>query len=79
MPEKKIVEKAKQDLRQGKSPSTAAGKFVREEIHRVRQGKHGLRSPAASSAPRRSSASQRTPPATQPCRATPKPPHAAAP
>jgi hypothetical protein len=45
MPEKKIVEKAKQDLREGKSPSTAAGEFVREEIHHVRQGKHGARSP----------------------------------
>ncbi len=45
MPEKKIVEKAKQDLREGKSPSTAAGEFVREEIHHVRKGKHGARSP----------------------------------
>lgn len=45
MPEKRIVEKAKKDLREGKSPSTAAGEFVREEIHHVRQGKHGARSP----------------------------------
>lgn len=45
MPEKRIVEKAKEDLREGKSPSTAAGEFVREEIHHVRQGKHGARSP----------------------------------
>lgn len=45
MPEKRIVEKAREDLREGKSPSTAAGEFVREEIHHVREGKHGARSP----------------------------------
>ncbi len=36
--------KAKRDLRRGKSPTTAAGEFVREEIHHVRRGKHGARS-----------------------------------
>jgi hypothetical protein len=45
MPEKRVIEKAKQDLREGKSASTAAGEFVREEIHHVREGKHGARSP----------------------------------
>src|SRR6202030_3390110 len=45
MPEKSTVEKAKGDLREGKSPSTAAGEFVREEIEHVREGKHGARSP----------------------------------
>lgn len=45
MPEKRVVEKAKEDLREGKSASTAAGEFVREEIHHVREGKHGARSP----------------------------------
>jgi hypothetical protein len=45
MPEKETVEAAKQDLREGKSPSTAAGEFVREEIEHVREGKHGARSP----------------------------------
>src|SRR5690242_21841105 len=45
MPEKSTVEKAKEDLREGKSPSTAAGEFVREEIDDVREGKHGVRSP----------------------------------
>jgi Family of unknown function (DUF6496) len=45
MPEKATLEKAKEDLREGKSPSTAAGEFVREEIEHVRQGKHGVRSP----------------------------------
>jgi hypothetical protein len=45
MPEKTTVEKARADLRAGKSPTTAAGEFVREEIEHVRQGKHGARSP----------------------------------
>jgi hypothetical protein len=44
MPEKKTIERAKEDLRRGKSPSTAAGEFVREEIEHVREGKHGARS-----------------------------------
>jgi len=44
MPEKKTLENAKRDLRQGKSPSTAAGEFVKEEIEHVREGKHGARS-----------------------------------
>jgi hypothetical protein len=44
MPERKTIERAKQDLRTGKSPTTAAGEFVREEIHHVREGKHGARS-----------------------------------
>lgn len=39
-----VVERAEKDLRQGKSPSTAAGEFVREEIEHVREGKHGARS-----------------------------------
>jgi Family of unknown function (DUF6496) len=45
MPEKRTIEHAREDARQGKSPSTQAGEFVREEIHHVRQGKHGARSP----------------------------------
>jgi len=45
MPEKEIVERAQEDLREGKSPSTAAGEFVHEEIEHVREGKHGARSP----------------------------------
>jgi hypothetical protein len=44
MPEKRIVKKAKNDLRRGKAPTTAAGEFVHEEIEHVRQGKHGARS-----------------------------------
>ena len=45
MPEKATMQRAKEDLREGKSPSTAAGEFVREEIEHVREGKHGARSP----------------------------------
>ena len=45
MPEKETIERAQEDAREGKSPSTQAGEFVREEIHHVRQDKHGVRSP----------------------------------
>jgi hypothetical protein len=44
MPDKKTIERAKQDKREGKSPSTQAGEFVKEEIDEIRQGKHGARS-----------------------------------
>src|SRR5947208_8651352 len=44
MPEKATIERARQDKRAGKAPSTQAGEFVREEIHHVREGKHGARS-----------------------------------
>jgi len=44
MPEKKTVERAREDAREGKAPSTQAGEFVREEIEHVREGKHGVRS-----------------------------------
>jgi hypothetical protein len=45
MPRKQTVEKARRDLREGKSPSTAAGEFVHEEIDKIRAGEHGARSP----------------------------------
>jgi hypothetical protein len=45
MPNKSTVEAAKEDLREGKSASTAAGEFVHEEIEHVRENKHGARSP----------------------------------
>ena len=45
MPEKQTIERARKRKREGKSPSTQAGEFVREEIHHVREGKHGARSP----------------------------------
>lgn len=44
MPEKRTMERARRDRRQGKAASTQAGEFVREEIHHVREGKHGARS-----------------------------------
>src|SRR5262245_36454366 len=44
MPEKKTIERAKRDKREGKSPSTQAGEFVRETIEHIREGKHGARS-----------------------------------
>ncbi len=44
MPEKKTMERARKDLREGKRPSTAAGEFVREEIEHIREGKHGAKS-----------------------------------
>jgi hypothetical protein len=44
MPEKETVARARRARREGKSPTTQAGEFVREEIHHVRQGKHGARS-----------------------------------
>ncbi len=45
MPERETIEGAREDSNEGKSPSTQAGEFVREEIHHVREGKHGARSP----------------------------------
>jgi hypothetical protein len=44
MPEKKTLQRARKDARQGKASSTQAGEFVREEIAHIRQGKHGARS-----------------------------------
>ncbi|HOB75541.1 MAG TPA: DUF6496 domain-containing protein [Phycisphaerae bacterium] len=44
MPEKRPTERARRARRAGKAPSTQAGEFVREEIHHVREGKHGARS-----------------------------------
>jgi hypothetical protein len=44
MPEKRTIERARQDAREGKAPSTQAGEFVREEMDHIREGKHGARS-----------------------------------
>ena len=44
MPDVETLRRAKKDAAEGKSPSTQAGEFVREEIHHVREGKHGARS-----------------------------------
>jgi hypothetical protein len=45
MPKRNVVEKAKRVLRQGKSPSTAAGEFVRYEVGRMQHGTNGAHSP----------------------------------
>lgn len=44
MPERAAIERARKDAREGKSVSTQAGEFVREEMRHIRQGKHGARS-----------------------------------
>lgn len=44
MPEKETLRRARRDKRRGKSSSTQAGEFVREEMHHIREGKHGARS-----------------------------------
>ena len=44
MPEKATMQRARRDQRQGKAPTTQAGEFIREEMHHIREGKHGARS-----------------------------------
>jgi hypothetical protein len=44
MPEKQTIERARKAKRKGKASSTQAGEFVREEMHHIREGKHGARS-----------------------------------
>lgn len=44
MPERATTQRAKRQLRRGRSATTAAGEFVREEMHHIREGKHGARS-----------------------------------
>ena len=46
MPEKRTIERARRDKREGKAPTTQAGEFVREQIEHIREGKHGARSAA---------------------------------
>jgi hypothetical protein len=43
MPEKRTIDRAREDAREGKAPSTQAGEFVREEMDHIREGKHGAR------------------------------------
>lgn len=38
MPKAATIEKAKRALRQGKSPATAAGEFIRAEMDRMKEG-----------------------------------------
>ena len=44
MPDPETIERAEEDARKGKSPSTQAGEFVKEEMDHIREGKHGARS-----------------------------------
>ena len=44
MPEKETMERARRAKRSGKRPTTQAGEFIREEMHHIREGKHGARS-----------------------------------
>src|SRR6202023_1142933 len=44
MPEEETIQRAREDKREGKSPSTQAGEFVREEMEHIRKGEHGARS-----------------------------------
>jgi hypothetical protein len=45
MPQKRTIAKARKDRRAGKAPSTQAGEFVQEELHKIHRGAHGARSP----------------------------------
>lgn len=45
MPDEETIQRARKDEREGKSPSTQAGEFVREEMEHIREGEHGARSP----------------------------------
>ncbi len=44
MPEKATLERARRDRRRGRSASTQAGEFVKEEMRHIREGKHGAKS-----------------------------------
>jgi hypothetical protein len=45
MPERQTLMRAQRDKRAGKAPTTQAGEFIREEMHHIRERKHGARSP----------------------------------
>ena len=46
MPKTEALKRAREDKREGKSPSTQSGEFVREEMKEIRQHQHGARSAA---------------------------------
>src|SRR4051812_48961716 len=64
MPDQETLERAREDAREGKAPSTQAGEFVREEMHHIREGKHG----AASTKQAIAIGLSKTPPAGGPIR-----------
>jgi hypothetical protein len=45
MPEKRTIERARRDRRQGKRPTTQAGEFVREEMEYLKSGERGVKNP----------------------------------
>ena len=45
MPQKRTIAKARKAKRARKAPTTQAGAFVEEEIHKIHRGAHGARSP----------------------------------
>ena len=45
MPERKTLQRAERDRKQGKSASTQAGEFVREEIEHVREDVYKRQAP----------------------------------
>src|SRR6266704_1134328 len=44
MPEQQLKRRAQRAKVEGKAPTTQAGEFIREEMHHIREGKHGARS-----------------------------------
>ena len=44
MPKQETIKRVRKDKREGKSASTQAGEFVRDQIRDIRKGKHGARS-----------------------------------
>lgn len=43
MPEKRTLDRARKDKREGKAPTTQAGEFVREEMEHAKSGKHPVK------------------------------------
>lgn len=44
MPQSETIQRARRDARQGKKPTTQAGEFVREEMHKLKTGSGNVRS-----------------------------------
>lgn len=44
MPDRKTIQRARRDKREGKAETTQAGEFIREEMHHIREGRHGAES-----------------------------------
>ncbi len=78
MPEQETLKRVRRDKRAGKAPTTQAGEFVREEVHHVREGKHGARSTKQAiaiglSKTRRAGVKLRRPPASAKAKAAASP------